>query len=240
MNADPDAVESLASGPSVLLAENSAATAMLVRTLLTRWGFAVTATPCDTAALRQLAVQSFDLAIVGATGSDASVVAAACISSCVPVVALVTEGFRLGGAAVDLPLPFNAASLRHAVDRCLSHANADLDAAAIGLLWERPDNPIYHRIARVFIGEIGIRLASIAEAMAAGDLKRMETEAHSIKGAGGNVAAHAVRDAAALLEAAASRGDTQSLPVLIDALRVAADRGIVALRRLFASDTGRP
>jgi HPt (histidine-containing phosphotransfer) domain-containing protein len=235
MNAEP-----LARGPSVLLAESSAATAMLVRTLLTRWGFAVHATPCDATALRHLEKQSFDLAIVDATGGDAAMIVAVCVASGVPVLALVTEGFRLDGATVDLPLPLSAASLRDAVDQCLPPIGTDLDPAAIALLWERPDNPIFHRIARVFIGEIGTRLASIAAALAAGDLKRIETEAHSIKGASGNVAAHVVRDAAARLEAAAANGDTAALPALTDALRAAADRGIAALERLFAPDPGMP
>ncbi len=240
MTADPVAAESSAGGKSVLLAESSAATAMLVRTLLNRWGFAVHATPCDAAVSRHLEKQSFDLAIVGATGNDAAMVAAACVAAGVPVLALVTEGFRLDAAMAAVSLPLSGASLRDAVDRCLSRPAADLDPDAISLLWERPDNPIYHRIARVFIGEIGIRLVQIAEAMAAGDLKRVETEAHSIKGASGNVAAHAVRDAAAGLEAAAARGDTLALPALADTLRAAADRAIAALERLFAPDTGMP
>ena len=239
MTADTGTDLPSAGGQPVLLAESSAATAILVRTLLARWGFVVHAVPCDSDAVRHLAEQPFGLAIVGATGSDAPRIAAACVSAGVPVLALVTEGFRLEGSSADLSLPLNASSLRAAVDRCLSRTSADLDPAAIALLWESPDNPIYHRIVRVFIGEIATRLAGIAEAMAAGDLKRVETEAHSIKGASGNVAAHAIRDAAARVETAASGGETHAPAELADDLRAVSDRGIAALERLLAAGNGK-
>ena len=240
MTAESGADTPMATGQSVLLAENSAATVLLIRTLLTRWGFGVQVTRCDATASRLLEEQRFVLAVIGATESAAAMLTADCVSAGLPVLALTTEGLRLEGATAELRLPVNAVSLKDAVNRCLTRSDSELDPDAIALLWESSDNPIYHRIARVFIGELGTRLARIAEGIAAGDLKAVEIEAHSIKGASGNVAAHAVCDAAARLEEAAARGNVGVLPVLAGALRVAAERGIVALERLFATGTGKP
>ncbi|MEI7710167.1 MAG: Hpt domain-containing protein [Rhodospirillales bacterium] len=219
-------------GLSVLLSEDSAAVALLVRTLLARWGFVVHATPCDATAVRALSERSFDLVVLGATSAGAAAVADAC--GAVPILALTTEGFRLPVARAEADLPVNAATLADAVRRCLSPADEALDPVAIEALWGSADSRIYHRIARVFIGEVRDRVARIGELLERGDLANVEIEAHSIKGAAANVCAQSLRDVAATMEAMAAQGDAAGLAAAFDSLRTKAEAGIAALERLMA------
>ena len=112
------------------------------------------------------------------------------------------------------------------------------DIGAIEALWGSTDYPIYHRIVRVFIGEVRDRVARIAALQESGDLTAIEIEAHSIKGAAGNVGAHAIRDAAMRLEAAVARRDGTAIPPLTETLRRATEAGIVALEQLLTAASG--
>lgn len=229
--ADPDG-----KGLSVLLADDSVATTLLVLTLLSRWGFAVQAMRCDAAAARAVDETRYDIAVIGAMAAGAAMVAAACHgdgSAPVPVLALVTASARLDGATAEVEMPVTAGSLREAVRRCLAGPAEDLDADAIAVLWGSADSPIYHRIARVFTSEVRERVARIELHLASGDLASVEVEAHSIKGAAANICAHRIRDAAARLEQQAVSRDTQALPALLAALRAVLEPGIAALERLF-------
>ncbi len=229
------------SGYAVLIAENSPAVTMMVRTLLTRWGFAVTAARCDDQALAALAQSRFDMVIIGATAAGATAVAEACAQrrgAPIPFVALVTPGHRLASARQDLTWPTTGPNLRQAVWQCLRTGAEPLDAAAIAALWGGPANPIFHRIVRVFIPEARRQLQRIQERAAAGDWHATEVEAHALKGAAANVGAHAIRDAAARIEAEAARDDPASLPALLNALCAVTEPGIMALQRLVAADPG--
>ena len=221
-------------GRTVLIAESSPALALLTRTLLTRWGFAVTATACDRSALQALENGQFDLVVIGATAPDAPLIADAC-SNGAPILALTTDDRDLAGAAASLRLPVDAASLRAGVDRCLNPATGSLDAEAIATLWGSTDSPVYHRIVRVFIGEVRDRVAKICALLETGDLPVIEIEAHSIKGAAANVGAHAIRDAAKRLETEAARRDSTAIPALTAALRHATEAGVAALERIMAA-----
>ena len=224
-------------GRTALVAENSIALALLARTLLTRWGFAVTGMCCDRTALQAIETTRFDLVVVGATGADAALIVATCAEG-PPVLALTSENHGLDGATVSLRLPVDATSLREGVERCLNSVTGSLDIGAIEALWGSTDYPIYHRIVRVFIGEVRDRVARIAALQESGDLTAIEIEAHSIKGAAGNVGAHAIRDAAMRLEAAVARRDGTAIPPLTETLRRATEAGIVALEQLLTAASG--
>lgn len=212
-------------GMTVLIAEDSAATALLARALLTGWGFAVHVTGCDDTAVQAMTERHFDLVIIGTTAPGAGLVEAACDST--PILALVSRNNRRPQANAELILPLTAAALRDAVRQCLGGVAAVLDSDAIEALWGGPDSQVYHRIIRVFIEETRGRMARIADLIAAGDRAAITIEAHSIKGAAANVCARGIRDAAARLEAQPEQ------PALFDALRNAVDAGIAALERLL-------
>jgi len=230
---DSNTANTIGSGRAVLIAEDSTALTLLVRTLLTRWGFAATATPCDGTALAALETTRFDLVVVGASGSDAAAIIAGC-SNGPPVLVLTTGDWDPNATTVALRLPIDAASLRDGVERCLNPAAGSLDHAAIVALWGSTDSPIFHRIVRVFTEEVRGRVVRIGELLPLGDMPAIEIEAHSIKGAAANVGAHGIRDAARRVEADAVRRDATALPLSTEALRHATDTGIAALERIVA------
>jgi HPt (histidine-containing phosphotransfer) domain-containing protein len=67
-------------------------------------------------------------------------------------------------------------------------------------------------------------VAKIARNGAAGDGKGMAEAAHALKGAAGTVAAEAVRDIAAAIEAQGKAGSLAEVAALTDQLRDAAER----------------
>lgn len=77
------------------------------------------------------------------------------------------------------------------------------------------------------------RMTSLSEAMAAGDLARMLTEAHQLKGALGNLGLMRFADMAARIEAEARAGGLVEGPVLVEALPAAYDEGLAAFREAF-------
>lgn len=221
-----------ASGQVILLAEDSAAIRLLVRAHLTRWGFAVHAVPCDETAVQALRERSFDLAIIGATAPGAAALAAAC-DGIVPILALVTPGNTILGAAAEAALPIDPAALRRTIHGCLAQA---IDADAIAGQWESPANPVFQRIARVFIAEVRSRLEILAPLIAAGDMRRIENEAHAIKGAAANVGLAAMRGAAAGLEAAAAQADSGAVARMDERLRTTTAEGLAALETLLRTN----
>ena len=98
------------------------------------------------------------------------------------------------------------------------------------------DNPVYHRIVRVFLEDLRQRLASLEAAIKAGAQDAVEREAHSIKGAAATVGAAAIATIAAALETAAERGEALALSVMFARLGQVSAAGISWLESLLAGD----
>jgi len=222
-------------GRAVLLAEDSPSVLLLARSLLARWGFAVTACKCDETAVQALEGGGFDLVVIGASSPNAEMVADVAAGKA-PVLALVSNGLSLAQAADFLEAPFSAAGLRDAVRSCLMAEDQDIDVEALAGQWESLSSPAFRRIARVFIAEMRDRMRLVEEYHAKGSLMDLEIESHGIKGAASNLAAPHLRNTAARVEAAAAGGDAAALPSLIAALSAAGLRAIIALQRLLDSE----
>lgn len=223
----------------VLLAEDSATVALLARTLLERRGFVVRLVDGDKQALPALAQESYDFAAVDTAVHGAAAIAAACADRAIPVLAIVSDGGALAGAAVKVATPINAFAFQAAVQLCLdrykvqSMAAAGIDTHAIVELWGTVDSPGFLRVAGVFVGELQSRLALIPALLAGADRAGLELQAHSIKGAASNVGADAIYAAALKLEAQSLSGGTDELAALVADLQAAAAPGIACLQALI-------
>jgi CheY-like chemotaxis protein len=81
-----------------------------------------------------------------------------------------------------------------------------------------------------FIDVADRELARIAAALNAGDAAVLRESAHTLKGASANLRASAITSAAALLESAASLGDSPRFPQLVQTLTIEVTRTIAYLR----------
>jgi two-component system, sensor histidine kinase and response regulator len=82
-----------------------------------------------------------------------------------------------------------------------------------------PDEPdIIEELVSAFLVDSAKRLARLLDAAAAGDLRIVAHEAHSIKGSAGLLGAEALEAEAQEVETAARAGGSSTLPDLIDRL----------------------
>jgi HPt (histidine-containing phosphotransfer) domain-containing protein len=220
----------------VLLVEEGATVRLFVRTLLERWGCAVQVAEPQSTELPDLT--GFDLVVIGATCRDAEAIVAACSARAIPVLALLPEGTKLGGATAEVALPINAQefhiSLLHCLDRSLvqSMAEAGIDADEIIALWGAVDDPRYLRVVVVFIAEMADRLPRLAGLLSGTNRAELELQAHSIKGAAANVGATALHTVALKLETMSHTASGDALAPVTAELRSVAELAIARLRLL--------
>jgi HPt (histidine-containing phosphotransfer) domain-containing protein len=220
----------------VLLVEEGATVRLLVRTLLERWGCAVQVADPQRTDLPD--PTGFNLIVVGATCRDADAIVAACSARALPVLALLPEGTKLGGATAEVALPINAqgfhVSLLHCLDRSLvqSMAEAGIDADEIVALWGTVDDPRYLRVVNVFIAEMANRLPRLAGLLSGTDRAELELQAHSIKGAAANVGATVLHTVALKLETLSHTARSDELALVVAELGAVAELAIARLRLL--------
>lgn len=92
------------------------------------------------------------------------------------------------------------------------------------------DDALVETIVDLFVDECPGWLAAIVEAVDAGDSKRVRTSAHALKGAAGNLSAHAVTAVAGRLERMAREGDLTAGSAACAELSAEIDRLMGTLR----------
>jgi len=217
----------------ILLVEGSPTVAMHVRLLLERQGHCVrlAADPCQA----DMASDHDDLLIVDARTPGANALAEHFAAGLLPVLALSPSGERLAMATATVDLPITSAALLAALRRCLPDPPPPIDTGAIAELWDGVDNPVFPRVARIFINELQDRAERIAQALPRGDCAAVELQAHSIKGAAAHVGVPAIAQAAARLEIRAARGEHAALAHRFACLQAAIAPGIEALHALIGT-----
>jgi HPt (histidine-containing phosphotransfer) domain-containing protein len=215
----------------ILLVEGSPTVALHLRLLLERQGHCVrlAADPCQA----DLAYDHDDLLIIDARIPGASALAEHFAAALLPVLALSPSGEKLAMATATLDLPVTSAALLIALKRCLPAPPPPIDTGIIAELWNGMDNPVFPRVARIFINELRDRAERIAQAVPRGDCAAVELQAHSIKGAATHVGVPAIAEAAARLEIRAARGEQAALAHRFACLQAAIAPGIEALHALI-------
>jgi HPt (histidine-containing phosphotransfer) domain-containing protein/CheY-like chemotaxis protein len=217
----------------ILLVEGSPTVAMHVRLLLERQGYSVrlAADPCQA----DLANDHDDLLIIDARTPGGSALAEHFAAALLPVLALSPSGERLAMATATLDLPVTSAALQAALKRCLPAPPPPIDTGMIAELWDGMNNPMFPKVARIFINELQDRAERIAQAVPRGDCAAVELQAHSIKGAAAHVGVPAIAQAAARLEIRAARGEQAALAHRFACLQAAIAPGIEALHALIGA-----
>ena len=93
------------------------------------------------------------------------------------------------------------------------------------------DDDLVGVVVDLFVEECPGWLAAIVDAVAAADAARIRETAHALKGAAGNLSAHAVASAAARLEMMAHDGNLPACTVACAELSAECDRLLGTLRR---------
>lgn len=83
------------------------------------------------------------------------------------------------------------------------------------------DEELLREVARLFLDDYPRAVAEIHEAIASGDAKRLEREAHGLKGAAANFGAQPVVSAALELELLGRNGQTAGAEPMLAALEAA-------------------
>ena len=86
------------------------------------------------------------------------------------------------------------------------------------------DDELVETVIDLFVVECPGWLATIVDAVAAGNAERIRTSAHALKGAAGNLSAHAVAAAAGHLERMGRDGDLAASTALCAELAAECDR----------------
>jgi len=80
------------------------------------------------------------------------------------------------------------------------------------------DEELAKELLEMFVEDVPGRLVKISQACESGDMKTIALEAHTIKGAAGNVAANDIHAAALQVELAGKDNNTETIPSLIQQL----------------------
>jgi HPt (histidine-containing phosphotransfer) domain-containing protein len=80
------------------------------------------------------------------------------------------------------------------------------------------DEELVQEILAIFLEDTPVQIGILQDALAAGDAKLTERQAHSLKGSAANVGAHQMREAAYAVETAAKSGALESARSLTPAL----------------------
>jgi HPt (histidine-containing phosphotransfer) domain-containing protein len=112
-----------------------------------------------------------------------------------------------------------------------------LDPEAIANLRAlNPDDPneFLREIAGIFFEDTPKRIAELDQSLAAGDVKKFERAAHSIKGSSGNLGAFALREVAAQLELRSHKDGLGGVAGLVAELKVQFGLAEAELKKLLA------
>jgi HPt (histidine-containing phosphotransfer) domain-containing protein len=93
------------------------------------------------------------------------------------------------------------------------------------------DDELVVTVIDLFVAECPGWLAAIVDAVAAADGERIRTSAHALKGAAGNLSAHAVAVLAGRLERAGREGDLIASTAICAELAAGCDRLLDTLRQ---------
>jgi len=217
----------------VLVIDRNVTVALMVCSLLRRWGFQVER---DKAAGEVYPEADWDLLLADPTSNPERL--GALRRRGVPWVALISAGDsrETADAAAWIYKPIEAGELQEAIRRALtadtSGTDVGVDTSAIVELWGSVDHPGFRQVANAFLGEIEKRLHSVIDSMATNNRRQLHLEAHSVGSAAANVGGMAISRAARALEAVAMEGDHLTLRELVDALETACRRDLPAIRRL--------
>lgn len=215
----------------VLVAEPSVTLRLLIRGLLRQWG-CVAETAAAGADLDS-ARQGFDLLVArrGLTVLGSSVAGAAAD----PWLAVSRPGDALAAPSPDrwVILPVQPRSLHQAVAQCLQSNGQDaIDPDAIAALWGDVSNPVFGRVAAVFLSEMRSRLSVLRRALAQDDRDSLQLEAHSVGSSAANVGCMAITRAARNLEAAVAAGLSDDFGTLTAMLIARTERDLPVLANL--------
>jgi HPt (histidine-containing phosphotransfer) domain-containing protein len=109
-----------------------------------------------------------------------------------------------------------------------------LDPEAIANLRAlNPDDPneFLREIATIFFEDTPKRIVELDDSLRAGDVKKFERAAHSIKGSSGNLGAFALREAAAQLESRSHKEGLGDLAGLVAELKAQYDLAQAELKK---------
>jgi len=161
----------------------------------------------------------------------------------IPIIAMTAHAMRgdkemylAGGMDGYVSKPIHPPSLFAEIERCLAgtkestamtiHPREPFERLDRASLMERVegDQELLVELVNLFLEDAPRLLAAMRAALQRGDMQVLERSAHSMKGAAGNLSAHATVAAAALLEKNAKSGDTESSKVSLAALEEAVRR----------------
>jgi len=220
----------------VLVIDRNITVALMVGSLLRRWGFQVER---DSGGSDVYPEPSWDLIVADPQSNPDRL--SALRRRGVPWVALISAGDvrETADAAAWIYKPIEAGELQDAINRALtsetSATSVGVDTAAIVELWGSLDHPGYRQVANAFLGEIDKRVVSMVDSLANGNRKQLHLEAHSVGSAAANVGGMAISRASRALEAVALEGDVANLRALVESVETACRRDLPAIRKL-ASD----
>jgi PAS domain S-box-containing protein len=130
--------------------------------------------------------------------------------------------------------PASALSVPHIIEALRQHPGLDIDFA-LSMTRVKPER--YLKLLKVYFATHTPTLAQLHTAWAAGDLKEVRREAHSLKGASGMVGATALQTLAAAIEAAIHHDvEMENVAANIEKL----DAGFTALAKAFTTATAPP
>ncbi|MBR9825712.1 MAG: PAS domain S-box protein [Alphaproteobacteria bacterium] len=200
----------------ILLAEDSETNAAVVASMLAKLGLEPEIVCDGAAAVQAVESDAYDLIImdVGMPVMD-GLEASRLIRStghATPIIALTAhalpenrEQTRAAGMNGFLTKPIRLKDLSRELEKWLPRAEAAhhavLSAAHIDEQWNG-DVAGHAFVLRIFVGELQKRLDRIAEHLQAGELAKLQHEAHAVKGGASNIGAEALAHAASALEQA--------------------------------------
>jgi len=168
-----------------------------------------------------------------------------------PIIAMTAHAMRgdrerclAGGMDGYISKPIHPRDLFAEIERCLagiqniatmsvnpSQPGEQLDRASL-LERVEGDRELLAEMINLFVEDAPRQLAAMHDALQGGDLPVLERSAHSMKGAAGNLSAHATASAASQLEQNAKNGDAESAKTSLAILEGAVERLLPVLADL--------
>ena len=168
-----------------------------------------------------------------------------------PIIAMTAHAMRgdrerclAGGMDGYISKPIHPRNLFAEIERCLagiqksatmsenpSQPGEQLDRASL-LERVEGDHELLAEMIHLFLGEAPRLLEAMRNALQQGDMLELERSAHSMKGAAGNLSAHATASAALQLEQNAKNGDAESAKTSLAILEGAVERLLPVLADL--------
>lgn len=208
----------------ILVADGSVTLRLLVRGLVRQWGGVAEAVPAATQA--EAARDGFDLLITRRTSA-----CSASVKDHWLIVLACNDALGAADAERWVMLPLQPRDLHAVIALSLrpEDETRGIDFGCIQMLWGDAGNPVFRRVAGVFLGEIPRRLHALRGALAQGDTKALLREAHSVGSAAANAGCMAIARTARNLEAAVAAGLEEDYAVLAATLITGSDRDLPLL-----------